>query len=614
MPTGYAGEGKRYSRKLGRWLKAERTRTFDYDAVDRESACFLVSFFRWYPDYLADLLRSPAARYRLELPQRIMMRVIARYRNVYITGPRGVTKTYVIILSKMIEGLLFPGELMRYVAPAQVQAAKLAAQAYRQIEKDYPLLAGMWHRLNDREAMFRIGTDYGSEFTMYAPRGDNCMQVVAEEAAQEGKDGFDMQKFEADILPTVRMERFLNRRRDPVHINLKNNFISNASTRQNRAYTKYRHEALRDMLRGGPYEGYALDMSWVTSLIGGIRSIGYIRNMRASLSADNWLREMCGRYVGSSDNPMLSDEILSRSKRLMVMEDRHCGDPNAIYIVAHDVSYEEGQKNARCADVVWKLTRYESAVKRDKYRKQAVWVDSYPPPPTEAIQASALRALWYRYCLTGGQTTYLVVDARSVGKTVVQELMKPAGDGVPNLCCYRHMAYTDIEQPGALPVIYPVKASTRGGVDEDGFMIDYARREWEQGNVELLTANIADGVEAYRLAHGVRDDFQDARIAAPYRQTEGLCQEIQNLRTEVSGVSLKERRKSAAIQRDRWSAAKYGLRMAALLEETLVRETYRARSSWSEVIGALEQGGAPLPPSPAQTGERSRLLSLRKRL
>ena len=86
MPTGYAGEGKRYSKKLGRWLKAEKEKTFDYDTVNRDSASLLISFFRWYPDYLADMLRSPNARYRLEFPQRIMMRVIARYRNVYITG------------------------------------------------------------------------------------------------------------------------------------------------------------------------------------------------------------------------------------------------------------------------------------------------------------------------------------------------------------------------------------------------------------------------------------------------------------------------------------------------------------------------------------------------
>ena len=612
MPTGYAGEGKRYSKKLGRWLKAEKEKTFDYDTVNRDSASLLISFFRWYPDYLADMLRSPNARYRLEFPQRIMMRVIARYRNVYITGCRGLTKTYVMLLSKMIEGVLFPGEIMRYVAPAQQQAAKLAAQTFQQIEKDYPILADMWHRRNDREGMFRITTDYGSEFTMYAPRGDNCSQVIAEEAAQEGKESFDMEKFEMDILPTCRIERDVNQKRDPVHINLKTGFISNASTRQNRAYTKYRYEALRDMLYGEPYEGYAIDMSWISALVGGIRSISYFRKMKASLSAENWMREMCSRYMGSIDNPMLSDEILSRSKKLMTMEDRHCGDPNVIYIVAHDVSYEEGQKNAKCADVVWKLTRFSTPSKRDKYLKQAVWVNSYPPPKTEAIQASMIRVLWYRFCMSGGETTYLVVDARSVGKTVVQELMKPSGDGIPNLCCYRHMAYTDIEQPDALPVIYPLKANTRGGTDEDGAMIDYARREWEQGNVEILTANVMDGVESYKLFHGIKDDFQDAKIAVPYKQTEGMCQEIQNLKTEVSGVSLKEKRKSAAIQRDRWSAAKYGLRMAALLEELLVKETYRAKSSWSEAIETFEKHPAVVS-GPVSAGERARLLSLRER-
>ena len=101
MPTGYAGEGSHYSKKLGRWVKKENEKAFDYDGLDLDAAGFVVSFFRYYPDYYADLCRSPNAQYKLELPQRIMLRVNARYRKVYITGTRGLTKTYIVILERL---------------------------------------------------------------------------------------------------------------------------------------------------------------------------------------------------------------------------------------------------------------------------------------------------------------------------------------------------------------------------------------------------------------------------------------------------------------------------------------------------------------------------------
>jgi hypothetical protein len=128
MPTGYAGQGMRYSKKLGRWVNKERDKAFDYESIDTESAAFSVSFFRAYPDYFADLCRAPDAQYGLELPQRMMLRIMMRYRNSYTTGCRGLTKTYCILLGKMIKGILWPGLKMRYTAPNQKQAAALATQ------------------------------------------------------------------------------------------------------------------------------------------------------------------------------------------------------------------------------------------------------------------------------------------------------------------------------------------------------------------------------------------------------------------------------------------------------------------------------------------------------
>ncbi|MBQ0124755.1 MAG: hypothetical protein KBS59_00335 [Clostridiales bacterium] len=587
MPSGYAGEGKTFSKLQGKWIKKSKEKTFDYDTLTEEqqrSAALIISFFRYYPDLWYDMIRSKNAKYKIELPQRLFLRVWARYRNTYTTGSRGIAKSYTLQLGKDHDGIFFPGEKIRYVAPAQKQSAKIASDAFKTVEENYPLMASWWNKNNDRADMFRITTPYNSEFTMYAPRGDNCAAIVGEEIAAEGEDGFDIETFEADISPTCRLTRKIHGITDRAHINLKETYISNASSRQNRAFTVYRHNALKDMLYGDKYDGFCMDISWISSLLCNIRDIAYFKKERKKLTQEAWLREMCVRYTGTGENPLIDDETLAKSKQLMVMEERHCGDPNAIYVVSHDVSYAGGNRNAECADIILKLTPFKSVHKRDKYRKQVVYADSYPPPPTSYLQAQKLRHLWERYSMDGGNTTYIVVDSWQYGQEVCEELIKPTNDGSPNLCCINHMKFTEIEQPNALPVIYPLKAGTRGVTDSDGEMIQYAQLEFQQGNVELLTGNILDGIEAYKVFHRIKDNYTDRKIKLPYDKTDQLCQQISNLKAEVSGLTLKEKRKSHAIQRDLWSALKYALRMAQLLEADLKKEQYRAKSSWSDVI------------------------------
>ena len=614
MPSGHAGRKVRFNRRANKWEVVEVESAYDYDEIEhKKSAALLISLFRWFPDFFFDVFQSPHARYKLELPQRMMLRIFARYGNVYITGCRGLTKTYCVMLSKMLDGVLFPGEVVRYCAPQSKQSVLLASSAFKEVIRNYPILSTIWNINNDRQDYFKITTNFGSQFTMYAPRGDNSSSIVGEEMGAEGADkGFDMKTFEAEIHPTMRLGRKINGVDDRTHINLKESYIANACSRQNKAFTTYRRNAMQLMISGEKYEGYAIDIPWECALLTNIRSVEYYKKEKRSLSAENWLREMCVRYVGAEENPMIPDDVLAKSRKLKVMEEQHCGDPNCIYIVSHDVSYKDSRKNAKCADVVVKLTKFDTVSKRDKYRKQVVYVDNYAPPATDYAQADRLKRLWYRYCLDGAQTTYLVVDTLAYGTAIVEELMKPAADGTPTLCCVNH-DFSEIEQPYSLPVIYPLKAESRGTKNNEGEMIQYAQHEFEKGNVELLISNIYDGVEAYKAKHGIKDVYYDGKIRAPYAQTELLCQQIGNLKTEVGGASLKERRFSKAIQRDIWSALKYALRYAEILERSLVNDTYKAKNEWAALAEGYKTRNMPKnAASHGATDTRSRLLAQRR--
>lgn len=609
--------GYRYSKKQGRMVKIETEKGFDYLQSNLTSGAYLISFFRAFPDRFLDLIESPNADFTLELPSRLILRSFAHYRKTMITSSRGLGKTYDVILSCMTDGVLYPGTVIRYYAPSQKQAAELARKAFRQIERNYPPLAELWKVRSETKDAFIIYTDFGSELAIGAIQGGNCHMLVGEEIGQETDPKFDFSDFESKVIPTCRLSRKINQKTDKTFFSPHYKYITNASRRQNPACYKYRADTMKKMIYAPIGDGFCADISWEMSVLFGIRDETYVEELKNSMTREDFLRQMCATYTGTAENPMVSDEDLSQSRTLKRMESKHCGDKDCIYIVGHDVSYEDGTNNAKCADVVLKLTRVideKSNIKRDKYKKDIVFVDNYPPPKDAAKQAERLKNLWLRYTMDGAGATYIVIDAWQYGKQVMNELIKPSADNIP-LCCYQHLESRELEQENALPIIYPVKAGGTGTRDPDWDMIRYIRVEFQQGNIRMLTPDVLDGLEQYKRQHGIKDEYADASILQPYYRTNELAEQIQNLMVAPSGKGYKEVRVSKSIQRDSWSALKYAVWFASKLEHTLEVEHARKESAWKEEIQKFSNGNTDLIPSfvPSSKDIRSQLLSLRRR-
>ena len=138
-------------------------------------------------------------------------------------------------------------------------------------------------------------------------------------------------------------------------------------------------------------------------------------------------------------------------------------------------------------------------------------------------------------------------------------------------------------------MIYPIKAGGAGTTDPDAEMIRNAEVQFDNRNVELLTSNYTAGIEAYKRLHRIKDDAADYAIYVPYKKTNELVGQIQNLKKVPSAGGVSEKRISKRIQRDSWSAIKYGLRLAQILERIyLVKERYT--SDWDDVIKQYEDG------------------------
>lgn len=579
------------------WIQKREVEQRDYTSFESEWWAFLIWVIRWYPDKGCDLFRDEYADYaNEEIMQRLMMRAYARNADVAFTGTRGITKTSTKFKYAMLNGLVWPGTQSAYYGPSYKQMALIGSKQFKQIAHDYPALAKGWRVTAESKDDFKIETDLGSAFYISAFRGDNIHDVTAEEFAQEENPPFDFTEYSTIVLPAVRLRHNVDGKPDQNFVSYKNHSITSAGRKQHPSF-QVRCDTLKEMYRGE--SAFAYDMSWECVVLQQMRPYSWALKLKSKLTPERWMREMESRYTGADEYPIISDESLSESCCLQSMERQHCckypgnkTDPkNVIYIVCYDVSYEDAKKNAKCAVGVWKLTKQDDFLKRDRYLKQLVWLDDWPPPDNAMKQARKLKDVWYRFCFDGGNTTYIAIDGWQYGKAVIEDLMKDLGDGLPPLCILDHTEYVALEQDGALPIIYPIKAGGSGVTDPDVEMIRYAQTQFDNHNVQLLTMNTREGVEAYKRLHKIKDDDLDYQIARPYQKTRELSGQIQNLKAVPSGAGFSEKRISRAIQRDSWSAIKYGLRLAQKLEKELVLSEVRKKSDWDALLSKYKAKG-----------------------
>ena len=121
------------------------------------------------------------------------------------------------------------------------------------------------------------------------------------------------------------------------------------------------------------------------------------------------------------------------------------------------------------------------------------------------------------------------------------------------------------------------------GADPNSVMLDYIEREFERGNLRLLTANLYEGLQAYKLKHDIKDDIRDREIQAPYGATNRLTRQIGNLQKKYGAVGWTEQQINKNVQKDMWSALLYACRIAQRLEKSELYAQNRRKNEWEEL-------------------------------
>ena len=127
----------------------------------------LLSFFSAYPDLFLDYIKPEDSSFSLFFYQRITLRALMRFKDIYVTAPRAFSKSFITILAMILQCIFMPGTKRFICAPNKTQSAQIAKEKIVEIYDKWPLLKKeiLGGEISDTPGNF--GKDY-VEYLTYA--------------------------------------------------------------------------------------------------------------------------------------------------------------------------------------------------------------------------------------------------------------------------------------------------------------------------------------------------------------------------------------------------------------------------------------------------------------
>lgn len=509
----------------------------------------LLSYWREYPDKFIDYIKPQNSKINLYFYQRVYLRIMFRYRKVFLTATRGTSKSYLQNLAFVLLCIMYGGSKYFIVAPGKEQAAKISQQCLDDIFEHYPLLRSEVKTYQENKDYTRLIFYNGSKYDVVqmtdAARGGRRHGGAIEEIADEK---FNAEMLNAVVIPLMANSRIAkNGKVDPNEIHKREIYITTAGTQQSFAYEKFL-EVKEEMMDGK--SAFVMGNGYELPCIYGQLDIDFVENLKDSPTYNimSFMREYESIWTGSSADSLVSEDKLKMSRRNPYAETEHCGDPNVEYLLTYDVSRNEGDANALSALLAIKLTRRPNG----DFFKEVVNIFSMEGAHY-LYQAKYLKEQVRKF-----KPFLLVIDANSYGTGVVDNLVLDLDDGNPPYSVVNDERYDKYKCPDSIPMVYALKSQNKDTKDSD--MITHFMTVFNKGGISLLKSPY-EGLKELKKKLKIKemDTERDAELIIPYILTDILCEEIMNIRYRQQGNDVKEERVSKRIQRDKYSALKYGL-------------------------------------------------------
>lgn len=522
----------------------------------------MLSFYREYPDFFLDKVRSEHALYGLTPFQRVYLRSFFRYKKLGIVATRGLSKTYVHILAKYVKCIMYPNNTEGIAMPTKGTSARVSQEKITEIWRDYPLLKNEVRHISFQkdftELTFKNGSKLATLTVGESSRGLRANGIGLEEIVDERMDRDTINEV---ILPILAQPRRTKYGIDLNEISLTQAYVTTASHRQSYAFEKFT-EILNEMQKGKS------SMLLITSYEMGVR-FGTLQRSEiedklesATYSPLSFDREMKSIFTGSSEGSLVSSEDISNARILETPENGAAKKKDdSFYVLSYDVARSSEKQSAQSSLVVIKCIPKGGG----SYTRHVVNVFVNQGMHFKE-QAKFVKQKVEEY-----KARMLCVDSNGLGKGLVDYLVTEIDENPP-YSVVNSDEYKAYNRPNSIPVLFLVSSQAKNTKNAD--IVNRFMTSMKNGDIKLLKSeSLARGIIKEKDSNKMMEELM------PFIQTDRLIDEIMNLIYVQNGNTTSVKPVSRSIEKDRYSALAYGNFYVYLLEQKNKKKKGRASQS-----------------------------------
>ena len=534
-----------------------------------------MEFFAAYPDIYLDLIQPPETKFHLYFYQRIFLRACMRYKYHYCIASRGYSKSFLSILAGIVRCIFLPGTTMFLVAPGASQGVEIAQEKINQIINIWPMLGAEIAKKNESQKEINLYFKNGSNFDVLTvtskSRGLRRNAGILDEVRDHDPD-----KLNAIVLPVMNISR--RTASGAYNIYEKHQpqtWISSASQKSDYCYQKLIDFVERSIL--DPDNIYVEGCDYHVPVACGLMPQDFINDVKndSTFNEITFAQEYLSIFTGGASNSWISTSKLTRLRKLVNphYKNRCRAGSKEFYVISVDVA-RSGE--ARSIATVWQVLPRQAP---QKWIKKLVNLYTFRGDERHfQDQANSLKKL-----IAAFDPKEVIIDGTGLGRGLLDFMVIETVDAKTGEVFPAYGSFNDEElkkvQPNEAPKIINVLIAS-ASLNSEIHSIAYT--EFMSGHVRLLIEEneAKSKLMATKVGQKMTLDKRVQKLM-PYEMTTRLIEEMGNLRikaTTGSGKNIALERINKDIQKDRFSAAEYGLYSIRLMEDEEAKKNKRGKN------------------------------------
>jgi hypothetical protein len=305
-----------------------------------------MDLFTAYPDVFLDVIKPTDSSFELFFYQRITLRALMRYKDIFVTAPRAFSKSFITILGLMLQCIFMPGTKRFICAPNKNQSAQIAKEKITEIYDKWPLLRREVVGGDISDTPGNFGKDYvtikfrnGSQFDVVgaldSQRGGRRHGGLVDEVRDH-----EEQPINEIVLPLMNVSR-----------RLPNNDVNFKEPNQQRIFmtsagvkTSFAYDLLIDTFESAiidPDNAFCFGCDYRVPVMHGLLDGNYINKLKMSPSynEESFAREYLSLWSGSSEEAWFNYDKLQKHRKIKNPETHAISRANSeqFYLLSVDV-------------------------------------------------------------------------------------------------------------------------------------------------------------------------------------------------------------------------------------------------------------------------------------